>query len=100
VRASILLLVVLGGCVADAEDPAPVERMPTTMEVMQSSTGDQEQDLCALATQLPSEDVCSLMCDPAAMEARLLDEGNATGVCYELYCDLPGDAFALVGVCL
>ena len=69
------------------------------MEVVQSSSTD-ETDLCVLASQLPSDDVCSLMCDPEAMAASLLADGSARGVCYEFFCDLPGDAYALVGVCL
>jgi hypothetical protein len=73
--------------------------MPTTMEVMQSSVVE-DNDICALAAQLPTEDVCSLLCDPAAMAERLLEQGNAPGRCYELFCPLPGDNYALVGVCL
>lgn len=69
------------------------------MEVVQSSSTN-EEDLCVLASQLPSDDICSLMCDPTAMAARLLADGADRGACYEFYCDLAGDAYALVGVCL
>ena len=59
-----------------------------------------EMDVCALASELPIDDICSLICDPSAMAARMADEGSDGGRCYQLYCALPGDEHVLVGVCL
>jgi hypothetical protein len=91
-------MIVLGGCVADAEPP-PVESEPTVDRSM-IDPHDANMDVCALAAELPSEDICSLICDPPAMAERMLDEGSDSGACYQLYCALPGDEHVLVGVCL
>lgn len=97
-------MVVLAGCIADADEPLPIEdgrfdqataRAP---EVAPSEVD--EVDLCALAASLPAEDACSLMCDPDALAARLVDDGMDTGRCYELRCTLPGIDPMQVGVCL
>ena len=56
-------------------------------------------DVCALASQLPSDNICSLMCDPDAMKAQLIANGTAQGTCYEMVCVLPGISVT-VGVCL
>lgn len=93
------MMVVLGGCVADAEDPPPVKGMPG-LDVTQLDQQDTEMDVCGLAAQLPADDICSLACDPQAMAARMVSDGNQPGQCYQLYCSLPGDAHVLVGVCL
>lgn len=95
---AFLILVVLGGCVADAEEPT-VER-EVTVDVIETSALGNEMDVCGLASELPSTDVCSLICDPPAMEARMLAEGSDPNTCYQLYCALPGDQHVLVGVCL
>jgi len=60
----------------------------------------EEMDVCTLAQMLPADDVCSLACDPQAMEARMIADGNDLGTCYQLYCALPYDQHVLVGVCL
>ena len=57
-------------------------------------------DICTLAAELPATDVCSLMCDPPAMAAYLIDEGMQGGRCYQLRCELPGSDAVMVGVCL
>lgn len=97
------MLVVLGGCVADAEDPPPVATAPqhdVTLVGLQDGDGGAEMDVCALAAELPTDDICSLICDPPAMAARMVDDGNDGGTCYQLYCTLPGGEHVLVGVCL
>jgi hypothetical protein len=92
-------MLVVGGCVADAAEPPPIE---TDSQVDVSLVGlhDAEVDVCALASALPSDDICSLICDPPAMAARMVDEGSDGGRCYQLYCSLPGEEHVLVGVCL
>ena len=100
VRSLVLMMVVLGGCVADAEGPPPVVITTTHVEVTKGDGVESEIDVCALAAELPSEDVCSLICDPQAMADRLVEDGSKPGTCYQLFCALPGDEFVLVGVCL
>ena len=99
-RTVLLLIVVLGGCVADAGEPPPVQVDEPQIEVSRLDPPDTPMDVCALASELPLDDICSLICDPPAMAARMLDEGSDTGTCYQLYCALPGEQHVLVGVCL
>jgi hypothetical protein len=56
-------------------------------------------DVCALASELPGDNICSLICDPDAMEAQLVAEGTPAGTCYEMRCALDG-VTVTVGVCL
>lgn len=63
-------------------------------------TADADPDLCGLAEALPGENVCSLLCDPDAFAARLVDDGMQDGRCYNFRCELPGGTVATVGVCL
>mgnify|MGYP001552751060 CR=1 FL=1 len=56
-------------------------------------------DICALASELPGDNICSLMCDPDAMEAQMVADGTPAGTCYELRCVLPAITVN-VGVCL
>ena len=93
-----LASLVLVGCVADEPAP-PVERMPGN-DVTLMEQQDEEIDICALAAQLPSDDICSLACDPAAMAERMISDGSDRGACYQLYCALPEEHHVLVGVCL
>jgi hypothetical protein len=99
VRTVLLLMIVLSGCVADADEPPPRERRPD-VDLSLIDSQDSEMDVCALAAELPVDDICSLICDPPAMAARMVSDGNETGTCYQLYCALPGDEHVLVGVCL
>jgi hypothetical protein len=92
-------MVVLGGCVADADEPPPV-KTKVTLDISLLDQQDTGVDVCALASELPTDDICSLLCDPPAMAARMVDDGSARGACYQLYCSLPGDEHVLVGVCL
>jgi len=94
---------VLGGCVAESGEPPapPVEEQPALPAIDVSLMDhDSEIDVCALAALLPSEDICSLVCDPAAMAERMISDGNDRGACYELYCVLSAQQHVLVGVCL
>lgn len=99
-RALILLMVVLGGCAADADEPPPRSVPHVEGVTLLDAHDESEMDVCALASELPLDDICSLICDPLAMAARMADDGNDRGQCYQLYCSLPGDAHVLVGVCL
>ena len=89
----------LVGCAADADSQGPIiiDRMD---EQPTMAAGDLGPDVCALAAELPADDICSKACDPAAMAAQLIDEGSDRGACYQLFCALPGDEHVLVGVCL
>lgn len=57
-------------------------------------------DVCELAAQLPSDNVCSLMCDIDAMKAAMLAAGDHVGRCYEFDCKMPDASSVYVGVCL
>ena len=57
-------------------------------------------DLCALADALPADDLCSLVCDPVALEQAMIDAGVQTGRCYLLLCQMSETVHATVGVCL
>jgi hypothetical protein len=104
VRSLVLVMVVLAGCVSDADGPQPTgdERIVEVSieEVALAPDEATGPDVCAMAAALPTDDVCSLMCDPVAMAARLTEEGMAAGRCYQLRCELPGIDPILVGVCL
>jgi hypothetical protein len=63
-------------------------------------SADPLSDVCALAAALPEDDVCSLICDPDALEATLLAAGAEPGRCDLLLCVLSEDTHAQVGVCL
>lgn len=61
---------------------------------------DDGPDVCALAAQLPPDDLCSQICDPETLKQSMLDAGVTTGRCYLLLCQLPEDVTVSVGVCL
>jgi hypothetical protein len=96
---SLLSMVVLVGCAAE-----PDERGPITIDRMEDEPSmvatEDESDICALAAELPTDDICSLACDPSAMAARLLADGSDSGACYQLYCSLSAGHSVVVGVCL
>lgn len=105
-RATILVMVILGGCVADgADEPAPtitikVDRADDAPTISPDQSSGAQTDICALAAALPSDDICSLMCDPDAMANMLLSEGMQSGNCYQLRCVLAESFAVQVGVCL
>ena len=90
------ILVLLVGCAVDAGPP------PQTSERVEIIVQSQlpQRDVCALASALPVDNVCSLMCDPDAMEQALLDSGDSPGRCYDFYCKLGDGTGVAVGVCL
>jgi hypothetical protein len=106
VRRWILVLACVAGCVdAAGDEPRPqvtldghdARAIAARAEGIEAAPA--APDVCALAAALPPENICSLMCDPDAIEARMIDEGKAQGVCYEFLCALPGVSVS-VGVCL
>jgi hypothetical protein len=96
----LLIMVVVAGCAADADAPTPIvlDRMDEPSAL--AGDGVADADVCALAAALPADDICSLVCDPAAMAAQLVADGNKTGACYQLRCTLTATQSVLVGVCL
>lgn len=71
-----------------------------TEEYLAVETTEAEPDLCGLAEALPEEDLCSLICDPVALEEAMLALGTPTGRCYSMVCPLSDAVTAYVGVCL
>lgn len=99
-RSLLLAMVLLGGCVEGAEEPLPASRIHIDEASVNAVTTDDEVDLCALANELDTDNVCSLICDPDAMADFLLAEGMAGGQCIQLRCQLPGLDPIFVGVCI
>jgi hypothetical protein len=108
----------VSGCMTVGDEPTPATIKITTpdgapqgsaggglVKPMREIGGADEvatgPDVCALASELPTTDACSLMCDPPAMADFLLAEGMHSGTCYQLRCTLPTlDSPVNVGVCL
>lgn len=65
-----------------------------------ADANDAERDVCDLATELAIDNVCSLICEPDAFIARLIDGGTETGRCYQWRCELAYGVTVNVGVCL
>lgn len=102
-RTSWLLVLVLVGCAADPDEPPPLDdtlHVEISVDRAPDEPGDVGVNLCSLASELPFDDICSLICDPAEMAARMALDGSEAGTCYQLYCALPDDEHVLVGVCL
>jgi hypothetical protein len=109
-RASVLVMVLATGCMSVGdESSATIEiKTPTAVVTLNHPVAELPEaafadgpDVCALAAELPTDDACSLICDPPAMAALLIDEGMHGGTCYQLRCVLPGSENAvMVGVCL
>lgn len=71
-----------------------------SVELSDDSEHDRERDHCALATELAIDDVCSLLCEPDAFAARLVEGGTPTGRCYQWRCELVDGVAVNVGICL
>lgn len=107
-----MVMCLVSGCVAASDQPTDSVEIKSpnllSISVVERSqiattelTPDAGPDLCALAAQLPADDACSLICDPAALADYLVAEGMHTGACYQLRCVLPNLEDAVgVGVCL
>ncbi len=95
--------VLLAGCVVEnAPRPAPDRATAEAVDVEQLEREETSEDaaLCALAAALPADDLCSMVCDPDAFAARLVDDGMVTGNCYQFRCSLSAEVEVTVGVCL
>lgn len=102
-RTSWLLVLVLVGCAAEPDESPPRDgtlHVDISVERGSSPPSEPDADVCSLASELPLDDICSLMCDPSAMAARMALDGSDAGTCYQLYCTLPDQEHVLVGVCL
>ena len=105
-----LVALALGAC---SVDPAPA---PTSIHVdpgpgvddtggldligVEINGDDRGEDLCSMAADLPLDDVCSLICDPDAFAARLVEGGMHAGTCVQLRCALTATTTVDVGVCV
>lgn len=79
-------------------------RTPTTEAIditnqFQAEIDPQTREICAQADSLPSTDVCSLLCNPTGISAKLFDQGSA-GDCQSRTCSLPGDITVSFDVCV
>lgn len=92
------------GCATDAQDPTPAsditmgdvaERGPEMADSKVDAV-----DACDLAAALPTDDICHFICDPGALADQLIADGNATGNCYQLYCQVSETEHVIAGVCL
>ncbi len=94
-------MVLAGGCVdaaAPEVPPAAVKIVPHADQATASLAPANE--ICALAAQLPADNICSLMCEPEVMKEQLIADGMKAGTCYEFACTLPDSTSVSVGVCL
>lgn len=97
-----MALAVVAGCTTDAASP-PEPRVTIDHkdlhDVLAVEPLPGQPDVCGLAAELPTDNICSLVCDPDAIKERLVAQGDAQGTCYEMRCELPG-LTVQVGVCL
>ena len=104
-KAAFAIALTLGACVT-ADEPE-VTPLPDDMDLtvgltsfaVTTSRAD-EVDICGLAIELPRDNACSLICEPDAFAARLVDDGMSRGRCYQLRCELSTDTAVSVGICL
>jgi len=99
-----VLAVLLGACVADDATTFPPDthrdEANVSIEPIGQAADAQYSEFCELAANLPTTDVCSLVCDPDGFKARLTDSGMKSGNCYQLRCNLSPEVSVTVGVCL
>jgi len=103
----VVIVALSTGCTAYVDDPgseecaagADCEMKISDVSVAKDDPAEQP-DVCELAAQLGSDDICSLICDPSAMAQRMVDDGSDRGACYQLYCALTAERHVMVGVCL
>ena len=95
-----IAVLLLGACVAE-EATAPSDHLgESVIDVELVQEQHDESGVCAAAAALPETELCSLVCDPDAFKARLLDGGMKAGNCYQVRCTLSADMSVTVGVCL
>lgn len=98
----LIAVALVAGCTTDAASP-PEPRITINNKDLRAMLEVEplpgEPDICGLAAELPTDNICSLVCDPDAIKERLISEGTAQGTCYEMLCALPG-LTVQVGVCL
>jgi hypothetical protein len=95
------MIVMASGCIASGDRPDMQSAEGVTLRV-QAAPGAIETtpDVCALAAELPADNICSLICDIPAMKDAMRARGDATGRCYDWLCQLPDSTTVYVGVCL
>ncbi|HEY4180634.1 MAG TPA: hypothetical protein VGM90_27505 [Kofleriaceae bacterium] len=108
-KSILLVLAFATGCMAGADDPTitSVGDQPSTVYTGDVATtrftslyaGD-PPSLCEQANELARDNVCSLMCAPDLMAARLVENGAAGGRCLEIHCELDSGDSVNVGVCI
>ncbi len=105
-----MMTVALVGCVDAADDDPTITvthghsyavaiDVANKLEITQDNRPG-GHDLCALAAELSSDNICALICDPDAMKAELTRDGMPSGTCYEFSCVMTDGTTATVGVCL
>ncbi len=99
-KVAVMVMVLLGACVADSDEPLPTDRDEVTVDSVDLIEQDANAGLCAAANELPTSELCSLVCDADAFKARLVDDGMKTGNCYQVRCTLAPEMSVTVGVCL
>jgi hypothetical protein len=103
VRVMVMTVWMLAAC---AVEPPVDETRTQRLDQMASEdfiaveSENDEPDLCGLAAELPADDLCSLICDPDALEAALIAQGTPVGRCVTMICPLSETVTAHVGVCL
>lgn len=104
-----LALTTLGACVTDDAQPTEIHVTPNVsgnelatldLESYAVNGDDPGDDLCGMAAELPTTDVCSLVCAPDAFADRLRQDGMHGGSCYQFRCALSPTTTVSVGVCL
>lgn len=100
----VVSLLMTAACAVDQPSPEPTRKANTIdlaiLDPQATLEEDQSPDLCALAADLPADDMCSLICDPDALEQAIVDGGAAGGRCYTLVCPLSDAVTVSVGVCI
>ncbi|MBA3391819.1 MAG: hypothetical protein H0T89_04195 [Deltaproteobacteria bacterium] len=97
----VLVGTLLGACVAESDAPMPdTDRSESAALEIDGVEQDANAQLCAMAAELPADDMCSLICDPDAFAARLTEDGMKGGNCYQFRCAVSIDVSVSVGVCL
>lgn len=95
----MMVVVCAVGCVAADDEVVHDDRAADFEPTITAGKGDDGVDICALAAELPDDDICSLICDYDAFVERALEGGMEPGACYTFRCTLPGDRAVNVGVC-